>query len=123
MAACDLNQLIADTAGINVLSQSEKEDAFLFYLATAILGFDGVDYTDLNTLREAVRCWCVGGQRLDSFKTSVAINAAVNSGEIATPPTTAEIRANIKCWNCGIGGGERQAMEAFLLCTLLEAAV
>lgn len=123
MAACDLNQLIADTSGINALSESEKESAFLFYLATALAGLGGTNYTNLNALRSAVRCWCVGGQRLDSFKTRVAINAAVKSTGIATAPTTAAIREAIKCWHCDIGGGELQAMEAFLLCSLLEAAV
>lgn len=120
MAACDLNQLIEDAACLNCLSQSEKQSAFLYYAAKAIVGDGGTDYTDINDLRDAIKCWCVGGQTLDSFKARVAINAAVNSGAVETTPTVAEVREAIKCWNCGVGGGERKAMETFLLCTLLE---
>lgn len=117
-----LTELISDSVCLDCLSASEKEQAYLFYLATALVGSGGTDYTNINTLREAVACWCVGGQRLDSFKARVAITAAVNSGGVETEPTIAEVRAAIKCW-CGIGGGERQAMEVFLLDALLGTVV
>lgn len=119
MAACTLEQLISDSVCLNCLSQSEKESAYLFYLAKSIAGNGGTDYSDINTLRAAVACWCVGGPVLESFKTQTAINAAVNSGALEVAPTIAEIRAAIKCWNCDIGGGEKQAMEAFLLCQVV----
>ncbi len=120
MAACDLDQLISDSSCLNCLSESEKQDAYLVYLAKALLAAGGTDYTDINTLREAVKCWCVGGQVLDSFKTRVAINSAVNAGAIDAAPTTAEIREAIKCYHCSLGGGELKAMEVLLLCNLLE---
>lgn len=121
--ACTLTENIAEAAGLSALSKSEKENAFLYYLAQAIVGSDGADYTDINTLRQEVACWCVGGQTLDSFRARAAINAAVNSGAVEVQPTTAEIRNAIRCWNCGIGFDERRAMEAFLICTLLESLV
>lgn len=120
MANCDLDQLISDSSCLNCLSESEKKSAYLYYLAQALNAEGGTDYTDLNTLREAVQCWCVGGQVLDSFKARVAINSAVNSGALEAAPTIAEVREAIKCWNCGLGGGELQAMEVLLLCNLLE---
>lgn len=120
MANCDLDQLIADSSCLNCLSESEKKSAYLYYLAQALLSEGGTDYTDLNTLREAIQCWCVGGQVLDSFKTRIAINSAVNSRAIDSAPTIAEVRDAIKCWNCDIGGGEMKAMEVLLLCNLLE---
>lgn len=123
MAACDLTQLVEDSACLNCLSSSEKEAVFLAYGAKALLALDGEDYTNLNTLRDAVACWCVGGQVLDSFMARVAINAAVNSGAIGSAPTIAAIREAIKCYNCGIGGGELQAMRVFLLCALFNNLV
>lgn len=120
MAACDLNQLIEDSKCLNCLSESEKHDAFLFYLATALNTLTDEDLTSINDLRDAVKCWCVGGQVLDSFKARVAINLAVNSGALATTPTIAEIREAIKCWNCDVGGGEKKAAEVLLLCKVLE---
>lgn len=119
MAACDLDQLVSDAACLNCLADSEKKNAFLYYLAKAIVGNGGADYSDINVLREAVKCWCVGGRVLESFKTQVAINAAVNSGALESAPTIAEIRAAVACW-CGIGEEERRAMEAFLSCTFTE---
>ena len=123
MAACDLDQLVQDSKCLNCLSDSEKANAFLYYLAKAVSGSGGTDYSDINDLRAAVKCWCVDGPVLNSFKTQVAINAAVNSGELSEAPTIGEIRDAVRCWNCGIGGDERKAMEAFLTCTLLELAV
>lgn len=119
---CTLNTQIAAAAGLSSLSKSEKEAAYLHYLAQAVLGSGNGDFTDINVLREAIQCWCVGGQTLDSFK----LNSAITAGATATDvdfPTVAEIREAIKCWNCGIGGGERQAMEAFLLCKLLTSGI
>jgi hypothetical protein len=123
MAQCDLNQLVADSACLNCLSQSEKEAVFLAYGAKALLAVDGPDYTNLNTLRDAVSCWCVGGQVLDSFVARVAVNAAVNSGAIASVPSIATIRETIKCYPCGVGGGELQAMRVLILCALLNALI
>jgi hypothetical protein len=123
MAACDLSELVSDSAGLNALSASEKQEAFLYYLAKALLGSGGADYSDINDLRAAVKCWCAGGIGLDSFKARVAINAAVNSGAISSAPTMNEVITAIRCWNCGVGGGELKAMEVFLLCSLLEAVV
>jgi hypothetical protein len=121
MANCDLTQLISDSSCLNCLSETEKKSAYLYYLAKALLASGGTDYTDLNTLREAVQCWCVGGQVLDSFKTRMAINIAYSLRGISATPTVAEIRDAIKCWPCGIGGYELQAMEVLLLCNLLES--
>ena len=123
MAACDLTQLIDDSSCLNCLSESEKQSAFVYYLAKALAGSGGTDYSDINTLREAVACWCVGGQVLDSFKARVAINAAVASGEVAETPTIAEVKDAIRCWNCDIGGGELKTFEIFLLCNLLNEVV
>ncbi len=123
-ASCTLNQLIADSACLNCFSETTKQNTFLYYLAKALKGSAGAaDYTNINDLRAAVKCFCVGGQVLDSFKARVAVNAAVNSGEVATTPTIAQIQDAVKCWDCDIGPGERKAMEAFLLCRLLEATV
>lgn len=120
---CALSTLNDNAACLNCLSKSEKEDAFLFYIAKALVGEGGADYTDINDLRDAVKCWCVGGATLDSMKARVAINAAVNSTELEAAPTISEVRDAIKCWNCGIGGGERRAMEVFLLCKLFEETI
>lgn len=123
MAACDLNQLIADSTCLNCLGKSEKEAVFLAYGAKALLALDGSDYTSLNDLRAAVDCWCVGGATLDSFMARVAINAAVNSGAIDAAPDIADIRETIKCYNCGVGGNEVKAMKVLLLCALLDNLV
>lgn len=124
MANCDLDQLIEDSRCLNCLSESEKQDASIYYMAQALAnGLAGADYTNVNDLRQAVACWCVGGQVLDSFKARVAINLAVNSGALATAPTIAEVREAIRCYQCDIGGEEKKAMEILLLCLLLEALV
>lgn len=120
MAACDLSQLIDDASCLNCLSGPEKRAAFLYYMAQAVVGAGGTDYTDVNTLREAVACWCVGGAVVESFKTRTAINAAVNSGQLEAAPSIATIRDAIKCWNCGIGADEMKKMEAFLLCAFAD---
>lgn len=124
MANCDLPDLIEDSRCLNCLSESEKQDATIAYLAEALAnGIAGEDLTDLNTLRERVACWCVGGQVLDSFMARVAINLAVNTGALATAPTIAQVREKIKCYKCDVGGDEKKAMQILLLCLLFEALV
>ncbi len=104
MPACALDQLVDDSSCLDCLSKTEKQAAFLAYGAKALAELGGPDYTDLNTLREAVSCWCVGGQRLDSFLAQIGVNAAVNSGAVETAPTIAEIRETVRCYICGVGG-------------------
>lgn len=121
MAACDLTQLIEDSKCLNCLSKTEKQDALLYYMALAVKQQTDEDLTNINDLREAVKCWCVGGQVLDSFKTRVAINLAVNTGAIAAAPAIDTIRNIIRCWDCDVGGEEKKAMEVLLFCKLTEA--
>jgi len=123
VAACDLTQLIADSKCLNCFSESEKQSAFSYYLAKALSGMGGTDYSNITTLRQAVACWCVGGQVLDSFKARVAINAAVDSGSVASTPTISQVKDAIRCWDCDIGGEERKTFEIFLLCKLLDVAI
>lgn len=123
MAACDLNQLIEDSSCLNCLSRPEKEAVFIAYGAKALAELGGPDYTGLTELREAVSCWCVGGATLDSFMARVGVNAAVASGAIDGVPTISEIRDEIRCYNCGIGGDEMKAMKILIICSLLDSLV
>lgn len=122
MANCDLPDLIEDSKCLNCLSKTEKQQAFVYYLAQTLNELGGTDVTDVNALREAVKCWCVGGPVLDSFEARVGINLAVNSGAFETTPTIAEVRAAIRCF-CDIQGDELKAMQVYLLCNLLETMV
>ena len=117
--ACTIEELVADSASQGGLGQSDNEALYLAYLAKTVNALGGGNYTDLDTLRAAVKCWCAGGLAIDAFKARVAIDAAVNADAV-TEPTTSDLAAVIKCWNCGIGGLEREAMEVFLLCKLLQ---
>jgi hypothetical protein len=119
MANCDLPDLLEDSKCLNCLSATEKKRAFLHYVAVALNDLGGGNYTNINDLREAVKCWCTGGPVLDSFEARIGINLAVNSGALAEAPTIAEVREAIKCW-CDIQGDELKAMQAFLICNLLE---
>lgn len=123
MAACDLNTLVAETPCYDQLSDTEKQEAFIYNLAKTLLQEGGADYTNIGDLRAAVRCWCVGGARLNSFKAQIAQDLAVRAGAYTSPPTIAQTRAAIKCWNCGVGGQELDAMEDFILCSLLKKLV
>lgn len=120
MANCDLADLIEDSKCLNCLSESEKKKAFLYYLALSLDALDGADLTNVNDLRDAIKCWCVGGQVLDSFETRVGINLAVNAGALEVPPSIAEVREAIKCW-CDLGADELKAAQVLLLCNVLEA--
>lgn len=117
MAACDLNELLEDSKCLQCLSKTEKQQAYVHYLAVALNELDGPDLTDVNALRSAVACWCVGGPVLDSFEARVGINLAVNAG--APAPTIAQVRAAIRCF-CDIQGDELKAMQVMLLCQILE---
>jgi len=117
--ACTIDDLVADSAGLGGLGQSDKQSIFLNYLAKLVNALGGGNYTDLDTLRAAVKCWCAGGLALDAFKAQVAIDAAVNADAV-TEPTSSDLATVLKCWNCGIGGEEKRAMEIFLLCKLLQ---
>lgn len=119
MPGCLLDDLVQDSNCLNCLSESEKKKAFLFYLAQTLNTIGGENLTDINDLRQAIACWCVGGARLDSFEAQIGINLAVNSGAITEAPTAAEVRDNIKCW-CDLGAGELEAAERLLLCNVLE---
>lgn len=122
MAACDLNTLVAETPCYDQLSDTEKRRAFVYLLAKTLLAEGGADYTAVGDLRAAVRCWCVGGARLESFKAQVAQDLAVRAGAYGSPPTIAQVRSAIKCW-CDVGGGELKAMEDFILCSLFKKLV
>lgn len=118
--ACTIADLVSSSSCLNCLSESEQENAFLYYLAKALLGKQhGIDYSNINTLRAAVKCWCATGQ-MTAFKARLAINEAVATGTVTTPTAT-DISTATKCWECGIGGDERKAMETFLLCQYFSA--
>lgn len=122
MPGCLLPDLVEDSRCLDCLSSSEKKKAFLFYLAQALNALGGEDLTDINDLRQAIACWCVGGARLDSFEAQVGINLAVNSDAIATAPTAAEVREAIRCW-CDLGADELKTAQVVLLCGVLENLV
>jgi len=121
--ACDLSTLVSGSNGFNGLSTSENKDAFLYLLAKTLVAEGGSNYTDINNLRAAVKCYCGLGLHLEALKSKVAQDLAVRSGAYSSAPSIATVRAGIKCWECGLGDDERRAMEIFLLCSLFARLV
>jgi len=75
--ACDLPTLVSGSKGYNGLSDSENKDAYLFLLAKTLVAKGGSNYTDVNDLRAAVKCYCGLGSHLFALKTQVASDLAV----------------------------------------------
>lgn len=123
MAACDLSTLVSESSGYSGLSPSDQNNAFLYLLAKTLLAEGGTDYTDINTLRDAVTCFCGLGSQVDAFKAQVAEDLAVRSTAYETAPGAEAVMEAVKCWNCGLGNDERRAMEVFLLCALFNNLV
>lgn len=121
--ACDLATLVSSSAGYNSLSESQNKDAFLFLLAKTLVAEGGSNYTDINDLRAAVKCYCGLGLHLEALKSQVAADLAVRSGAYASLPSVVTVQTAIKCWECGLGDDERRAMEIFLLCSLFAKLV
>ncbi len=121
--ACDLTTLVAESNGLNSLSESENKSAFLYLLAKTLVAYNGADYTDINDLRDAVKCYCGLGLHLNALKTQVALDLAVRARAYNTAPTVTELLTSIKCWECGLGDDERRAMEIFLFCALAAKLV
>ncbi len=119
--ACDLETLVSESACYDCLSDSENKDAYLFLLAKTLVAEGGADYTDINALRAAVKCYCGLGGRIEAFKAQVAQDLAVRAGAYGSAPSINTIREAVKCWECGVGNDERRAMEVFLLCSLFTA--
>ncbi len=116
--ACDLATLTSESSCYNCLSPSQNADAYLYLLAKTLAAEGGTDYSDVNTLRAAVKCWCGLGERLDAFKAQVASDLAVRAGVYAATPSVTTIKTATACWECGLGASERRAAEIFLLCSL-----
>lgn len=121
--ACDLATLVSASAGYNGLSESQNKDAYLFLLAKTLVASDGEDYTDINDLREAVKCYCGLGLHLDALKTQVIADLAVRNRAYDSLPSVVTVKTSTKCWECGLGDEERRAMEIFLLCALFAKLV
>lgn len=123
MAACDLDTLVSQDSCFDCESDSEKNHAYLYLLAKTLAAKGGTDYSDIDTLRNAVACYCGLGSRLQSLKSQVALGLAVRAGAYASNPSKTSLNTATVCWNCGIGADEMRAMEVFLLCNLFNNLV
>lgn len=123
MAACDLSNLVSESPGYVGLSPSDQKNAFLYLLAKTLLAKGGADYTDINTLRAAAKCYCGLGSQVDAFKAQVAEDLAVRATAYVSAPGVKTVLTAVKCWDCTIGNDERRAMEVVLLCALFKNLV
>ncbi len=116
--SCTIADLAQESPCFDCLSDSENENAYLYLLAKTLAAEGGTDYSSIDDLRAAVKCWCGLGERIEAFKAKVASDLAVRAGVYGSTPTATTIKTATACWGCGVGGAERRAMEIMLLCQL-----
>lgn len=113
---CSIDNLNADAKCLNCFSKTEKQAALVYWLAQALKGAGGADYTNINDLEDAVKCLkCEPTFMLDSFDVAIAQSLALNEG--ADDLTVTQLRAAIKCWVCADPKVLRTA-ETLLRCKL-----
>jgi hypothetical protein len=111
MATLNLNTIGAAAACFDCLSETEKKEAKILLLANALKQVGGPDYTNINTLRQAVACYCVPDAVLDGYDVVVAQNLLTT---VDGPTLTlAQIKYQIACW-CNIQERELHAMEMLI---------
>ena len=115
---CSLDSRVSGSSCYNCLTQTEKLAARVMFKARALKAEDGLDLTDVNTMRKAAACHCVPDSTLESFEVYDARRVAVAAGATSLPSTAAELRAAIKCY-CSISQHELKAAESILDCYLI----
>jgi hypothetical protein len=103
-----LNNLVQNATCWDCLSKTEKKEVEVYFLALALKALGGEDYTNINTLRQGVACYCVPDARLDSFDVVVAQTLCAAVGGPTLTVTAA--KAAVTCW-CNLEERELHAME------------
>jgi hypothetical protein len=119
MPDCTLTTLSTAAKCFDCLSLTEKQALKVAFLAQALLGLGGSDFTNVNTLKKAVACFtCVSDFRIDSMALVIAQRKAMNAGKSAVVVQPINVlRQLIKCVPCGDPKTYR-AQEMFLRCMI-----
>jgi len=117
---CSLDTLNDGAPCYNCLADSEKKKAQIYLLAKILAAVGGEDYSDVNDLRDLVKCFCVSESQLEAYKLLVLAELAVEVDVYRDTPGADELREAVRCWNCGLSLKEMKAAEAVLLCKLFH---
>lgn len=117
IADCSIEELTTAAKCFNCLSATEKEALKVQFMAMALSGYGGADYTAAATRNQAVACLaCESDFMLDSMEVAVWQKLAAASGASVNLPID-QLRALVRCNPCGQTKLNRAAW-LFLLCRL-----
>lgn len=95
----DRDVLTAASKCFDCLSHSQKQLAIIWLMTETLKALGGDDLTDVNNLRDAVKCWsCESDSALEAFLVYISYANAVDAG--MDTMTVYEIRDALKCWQC-----------------------
>jgi len=118
---CTLDALAASPC-YNCLADSEKIKAQVYLWTKILAAVGGTDYSDVNDLRDLIKCFCVSESQLESYKLRVLAELADDLGATDTILGADELRDAVRCWNCGLSLKEMKAAEVVLLCKFFIAS-
>jgi len=114
-------EALAASPCFDCLSHSEKIKAQVYLLAKILAALGGTDYSDINDLRELLKCYCVSEAQMDSYKLEVLAELADTVGATPAILHADQLREVVRCWNCGVSLKEMKIAEVVLLCKLFVA--
>lgn len=118
LSNCNLSTLITAAKCYDCLSQTEKDALKVQFMAMALKGNGGVDWTNVNVRQNAVACWCEPKFRLQSMEVAIWAAFATDSGQ--APPSTIQAQRNlIRCIACDGKMERNRAAEVAILCRLI----
>ena len=117
---CDLTTLQQQLPCLECLPNSEKEAILAYLLALIYLTLTASADT-VDDYRQAAVCFnCEPDSRLLDFRVQSVMNLAVSTGALTEAMTAAELREAVRCWMCGVGGKQIQAIQTMALCGVLD---
>jgi hypothetical protein len=120
---CTLDSLNGGAPCYNCLADSEKKKAQIYLLTKILAALGETDYSDVNDLRDLVKCFCVSESQLEAYKLLLLAEEAVSLDVYESLPGADDLREAVRCWNCGLSLKEMKAAEAVLLCKWLHIAL
>lgn len=123
---CTLSTLTTESPCVQCLPASQKAILAIWAMAQTLKLLNGADYTNVNDLSTAVKCFkCEPQSTLDGFEAQEWIDVAVKAGLTlgGTPESvTTEFNALFKCWRC-LDPQTVKAAHTLLLCKLIAKLI
>lgn len=94
---CAIGTLTSTAKCFNCLSETDKRKAIIWFMAQALKALGGTDYTNVNDLMTAAKCFkCESDSALEAFEVAIAQQLSTDAG--ADSVTISQLKAALKCW-------------------------